>query len=93
MAKAGSTVTFRVWHNYRYDYYDYDVYVLNDRTGNRVSLDYSAYYDEYSFTMPEDDVTIYVYFDYAGRYSITKDVEGDAQFTCARRRTTATRCG
>ena len=77
MAKAGSTVTFRVWHNYRYDYYDYDVYVLNDRTGNRVSLDYSAYYDEYSFTMPEDDVTIYVYFDYAGRYSITKDVEGD----------------
>lgn len=77
MALAGSTVTFRVWHNYRYDYYDYDVYVLNDRTGNRVSLDYSAYYDEYSFTMPEDDVTIYVYFDYAGRYSITKDVEGD----------------
>lgn len=77
MAKAGSTVTFRVWHNYRYDYYDYDVYVLNDRTGNRVSLDYSAYDDEYSFTMPEDDVTIYVYFDYAGRYSITKDVEGD----------------
>lgn len=77
MALAGSTVTFRVWHNYRYDYYDYDVYVLNDRTGNRVSLDYSAYDDEYSFTMPEDDVTIYVYFDYAGRYSITKDVEGD----------------
>lgn len=77
MAKAGSTVTFRVWHNYRYDYYDYDVYVLNDRTGNRVSLDYSAYYDEYSFIMPDDDVTIYVYFDYAGRYSITKDVEGD----------------
>lgn len=77
MAEAGSTVTFRVWHNYRYDYYDYDVYVLNDRTGNRVSLDYSAYYDEYSFTMPDDDVTIYVYFDYAGRYSITKDVEGD----------------
>ena len=77
MAKAGSTVTFRVWHNYRYDYYDYDVYVLNDRTGNRVSLDYSAYDDEYSFTMPDDDVTIYVYFDYAGRYSITKDVEGD----------------
>lgn len=77
MALAGSTVTFRVWHNYRYDYYDYDVYVLNDRTGNRVSLDYSAYYDEYSFTMPDDDVTIYVYFDYAGRYSITKDVEGD----------------
>ena len=27
--------------------------------------------------MPDDDVTIYVYFDYAGRYSITKDVEGD----------------
>lgn len=77
MALAGSTVTFRVWHNYRYDYYDYDVYVLNDRTGNRVSLDYSAYYDEYSFTMPDDNVTIYVYFDYAGRYSITKDVEGD----------------
>lgn len=77
MALAGSTVTFRVWHNYRYDYYDYDVYVLNDRTGNRVSLDYSAYYDRYSFTMPDDDVTIYVYFDYAGRYSITKDVEGD----------------
>ena len=77
MALAGSTVTFRVWHNYRYDYYDYDVYVLNDRTGNRVSLDYSAYDDEYSFTMPEDDVTIYVYFDYAGRYTITKDVEGD----------------
>lgn len=77
MAKAGSTVTFRVWHNYRYDYYDYDVYVLNDRTGNRVSLDYSAYYDEYSFTMPDDDVTIYVYFDYVGTYSITKDVEGD----------------
>lgn len=77
MAKAGSTVTFRVWHNYRYDYYDYDVYVLNDRTGNRVSLDYSAYDDEYSFTMPDDNVTIYVYFDYAGRYSITKDVEGD----------------
>lgn len=77
MAKAGSTVTFRVWHNYRYDYYDYDVYVLNDSTGNRVSLDYSAYDDEYSFTMPDDDVTIYVYFDYAGRYSITKDVEGD----------------
>lgn len=77
MALAGSTVTFRVWHNYRYDYYDYDVYVLNDRTGNRVSLDYSAYDDEYSFIMPDDDVTIYVYFDYAGRYSITKDVEGD----------------
>lgn len=77
MAKAGSTVTFRVWHNYRYDYYDYDVYVLNDRTGAKVSTDYSAYYDEYSFTMPDDDVTIYVYFDYAGRYSITKDVEGD----------------
>ena len=77
MALAGSTVTFRVWHNYRYDYYDYDVYVLNDRTGNRVSLDYSAYDDEYSFTMPDDDVTIYVYFDYTGRYSITKDVEGD----------------
>lgn len=77
MALAGSEVTFRVWHNYKYDYYDYDVYVLNDRTGNRVSLDYSAYDDEYSFTMPDDDVTIYVYFDYAGRYSITKDVEGD----------------
>lgn len=77
MALAGSEVTFRVWHNYKYDYYDYDVYVLNDRTGARVSLDYSAYYDRYSFTMPNDDVTIYVYFDYAGRYSITKDVEGD----------------
>ena len=77
MALAGSTVTFRVWHNYRYDYYDYKVYVLNDRTGAKVSLDYSAYYDRYSFTMPDDDVTIYVYFDYAGRYSITKDVEGD----------------
>lgn len=77
MALAGSTVTFRVWHNYRYDYYDYDVYVLNDRTGARVSLDYDAYNDKYSFTMPYDDVTIYVYFDYAGRYSITKDVEGD----------------
>ena len=77
MALAGSEVTFRVWHNYKYDYYDYDVYVLNDRTGNRVSLDYSAYDDEYSFTMPDDDVTIYVYFDYVGTYSITKDVEGD----------------
>ena len=77
MALAGSEVTFRVWHNYKYDYYDYDVYVLNDRTGNRVSLDYSAYDDEYSFTMPEDDVTICVYFDYVGTYSITKDVEGD----------------
>ena len=33
--------------------------------------------DKYSFTMPDDDVTIYVDYDYVGTYSITKDVEGD----------------
>lgn len=76
-AKAGSTVYFRIAHTYSAYNYDYKVYVTNDRTGATVKYDYNSYYDEYSFTMPEDDVTIYVYFDYAGRYSITKDVEGD----------------
>ena len=77
-ALEGSTVTFRVWSNFKYDYnYDYRVYVTNDRTGATVKYDYDAYYDEYSFTMPDDDVTISVYFDHVGDYSITKDVEGD----------------
>lgn len=77
-ALEGSTVTFRVWSNFKYDYnYDYRVYVTNDRTGATVKCDYSSYYDEYSFTMPDDDVTISVYFDHVGDYTITKDVEGD----------------
>ena len=76
-AKAGSTVYFRIAHTYSAYNYDYKVYVTNDRTGATVKYDYDAYYDRYSFTMPDDDVTISVYFDYAGRYSITKDVEGD----------------
>ena len=77
-ALEGSTVTFRVWSNFKYDYnYDYRVYVTNDRTGATVKYDYDAYYDEYSFTMPDDDVTISVYFDHVGDYTITKDVEGD----------------
>ena len=76
-AKAGSTVYFRIAHTYSAYNYDYKVYVTNDRTGATVKYDYNSYYDRYSFTMPDDDVTISVYFDYVGTYSITKDVEGD----------------
>ena len=76
-AKAGSTVYFRIAHTYSAYNYDYKVYVTNDRTGATVKYDYDAYHDRYSFMMPDDDVTICVYFDYVGTYSITKDVEGD----------------
>ena len=76
-AKAGSTVYFRIAHTYSAYNYDYKVYVTNDRTGATVKYDYDAYHDRYSFMMPDDDVTISVYFDHVGTYSITKDVEGD----------------
>lgn len=76
-AKAGSTVYFRIAHTYSAYNYDYKVYVTNDRTGATVKYDYDSYHDRYSFTMPDDDVTISVYFDRVGTYSITKDVEGD----------------
>ena len=73
-AKWGDTVKFRIYDAYRYDYYNVYVYT---KSGDRIYPNYNATYDYYSFSMPDDDVTISVYFDYAGTYSITKDVEGD----------------
>ncbi len=73
-AKWGDTVKFRIYDAYRYDYYNVYVYT---KSGDRIYPNYNATYDYYSFSMPDDDVTISVYFDYVGTYSITKDVEGD----------------
>lgn len=67
------TVTFTVDTWYDYDYYSVSVWTDG---GAKVSLT-SLGNDKYSFTMPDDDVTIYVDYSYVGRYSITKDVEGD----------------
>lgn len=67
------TVTFTVDTWYDYDYYSVSVWTDG---GAKVSLS-SLGNDKYSFTMPDDDVTIYVDYSYVGRYSITKDVEGD----------------
>ena len=67
------TVTFTVDTWYDYDYYSVSVWTDG---GAKVSLS-SLGNDKYSFTMPDDDVTIYVDYDYVGTYSITKDVEGD----------------
>lgn len=73
-AKWGDTVKFRIYDAYRYDYYNVYVYT---KSGDRIYPNYNATYDYYSFSMPDDDVTISVYFDRVGTYSITKDVEGD----------------
>ena len=67
------TVVFTVDTWYDYDYYSVSVWTDG---GAKVSLS-SLGNDKYSFTMPDDDVTIYVDYSYVGRYSITKDVEGD----------------
>ena len=67
------TVTFTVDTWYDYDYYSVSVW-----TDGGVKLSVTPLgNDKYSFTMPDDDVTIYVDYDYVGTYSITKDVEGD----------------
>lgn len=67
------TVTFTVDPWYYYDYYSVGVWTDG---GVKLSVK-SLGNDKYSFTMPDDDVTIYVDYDYVGTYSITKDVEGD----------------
>ena len=72
-AYENDTVTFTVDPWYYYDYYSVGVW-----TDGGVKLSVKALgNDKYSFTMPDDDVTIYVDYDYVGTYSITKDVEGD----------------
>lgn len=76
-AYVGDTVYFTV-HPY-YDswyYYDYSVGVYTD---GGVKLDVGHYAgDTWYFTMPNDDVTVYAWFDwYHGDYSVSKSVEGD----------------
>ena len=76
-AYVGDTVYFTV-HPY-YDswyYYDYSVGVYTD---GGVKLDVGHYAgDTWYFTMPNDDVTVYAWFDwYYGDYSVSKSVEGD----------------
>lgn len=76
-AYVGNTVYFTV-HPY-YDswyYYDYSVGVYTD---GGVKLDVGHYAgDTWYFTMPNDDVTVYAWFDwYHGDYSVSKSVEGD----------------
>lgn len=76
-AYVGNTVYFTV-HPY-YDnwyYYDYSVGVYTD---GGVKLDVGHYAgDTWYFTMPNDDVTVYAWFDwYYGDYSVSKSVEGD----------------
>ena len=76
-AYVGETVYFTV-HPY-YDswyYYDYSVGVYTD---GGVKLDVGHYAgDTWYFTMPNDDVTVYAWFDwYHGDYSVSKSVEGD----------------
>ncbi len=72
-AYEDETVTFTVDPWYYYDYYSVGVW-----TDGGVKLSVTPLgNDKYSFTMPDDDVTIYVDYDYVGTYSITKDVEGD----------------
>ena len=76
-AYVGGTVYFTV-HPY-YDswyYYDYSVGVYTD---GGVKLDVGHYAgDTWYFTMPNDDVTVYAWFDwYHGDYSVSKSVEGD----------------
>lgn len=73
-AKWGDTVKFRIYDAYRYDYYNVYVYT---KSGDRIYPNYNATNDYYSFSMPDEDVKISVYFDRVGTYSITKDVEGD----------------
>ena len=74
-AKWGDTVKFRIYDAYRYDYHNVYVYT---KSGDRIYPNYNATYDYYSFSMPDEDVKISVYFDNnAGDYTITKDVEGD----------------
>lgn len=72
-AYENDTVTFTVDPWYYYDYYSVGVWTDG---GVKLSVK-SLGNDKYSFTMPDDDVTIYVDYDYVGTYSITKDVEGD----------------
>ena len=72
-AYEDETVTFTVDPWYYYDYYSVGVWTDG---GVKLSVK-SLGNDKYSFTMPDDDVTIYVDYDYVGTYSITKDVEGD----------------
>lgn len=76
-AYVGDTVYFTV-HPY-YDswyYWDYSVGVYTD---GGVKLDVGHYAgDTWYFTMPNDDVTVYAWFDwYHGDYSVSKSVEGD----------------
>ena len=76
-AYVGNTVYFTV-HPY-YDswyYYDYSVGVYTDG-GEKLDVGHYAG-DTWYFTMPNDDVTVYAWFDwYYGDYSVSKSVEGD----------------
>lgn len=76
-AYVGETVYFTV-HPY-YDswyYYDYSVGVYTDG-GEKLDVGHYAG-DTWYFTMPNDDVTVYAWFDwYHGDYSVSKSVEGD----------------
>lgn len=76
-AYVGNTVYFTV-HPY-YDswyYYDYSVGVYTDG-GEKLDVGHYAG-DTWYFTMPNDDVTVYAWFDwYHGDYSVSKSVEGD----------------
>ena len=76
-AYVGDTVYFTV-HPY-YDswyYWDYSVGVYTDG-GEKLDVGHYAG-DTWYFTMPNDDVTVYAWFDwYYGDYSVSKSVEGD----------------
>ena len=76
-AYVGDTVYFTVHPYYdSWHYWDYSVGVYTD---GGVKLDVGHYAgDTWYFTMPNDDVTVYAWFDwYHGDYSVSKSVEGD----------------
>lgn len=76
-AYVGNTVYFTVHPYYdSWHYWDYSVGVYTD---GGVKLDVGHYAgDTWYFTMPNDDVTVYAWFDwYYGDYSVSKSVEGD----------------
>lgn len=78
-AYTNETVYFTVTPDSGYYYDDYDIWVYTDGGSWVPVTHYSG--NTWYFTMPDDDVVIYADFDGYGKYSISKEVEGDGSIS------------
>lgn len=78
-AYTNETVYFTVTPDSGYYYDDYDIWAYTSGGSWVPVTHYSG--NTWYFTMPDDDVTIYADFDGYGKYSISKEVEGDGSIS------------